>query len=371
MCRTMQKKVFFLLHMPKLTDTQKAVLNILDFLFIQDVESIASFDQAKNELNTDVLSKIDYINSVRGDYGKKAELYKHYLLCSLELMLNLPFEVKVSINEEGLNKSKFVLDEIINGVLKNSFYEDEFLDDINRLFKNYEGLSLDRGTVYKLVRQALYFDYDNVSIVAYKRLLDLGILHTENYKLGKSTIDKKYLEDAFFRSMLFIEFEIVKRQYDDFNHFKNNRIGVDLKSSLEEMERIFALIRRVKRSMSNDGFGAILKVDINNKKEIEKYIVGLSQALGHETLFFKNIPACIGLIGCWFLIHAKETVLERPTYYDFFDEDLNSSSRKLPCDNIARAEILKYGFELQKRTLHSRYIDFYKFYDMIRSALNF
>lgn len=367
----MQKKGFFLLHMPKLTDTQKAVLNIMDFLFIQDVESIASFDQVKNELNADVLSKIDYINSLRGDYGKKAELYKHYLLCSLELMLNLPFKDKDSIDEENLNKTKFILDEIIDGLLKNSFYEDEFLDDINGLFKYCESLRLDERAVYKLVRQVLYFDYDNVSIVAYKRFLDLGILHTENYKPDKSTIDKKYLEDVFLRSMLFIEFEIVKRQYDYFKYFENNRISIDLKVSIEEMEQIFALIRRVKRSISNDGFGTILEVDINNKKEIEKYIVGLNEVLGHETLFFKNIPACIGLIGCWFLIHAKETMLERPTYYDLFDEDLNSSSRKLPCDNIARAEILKYGFELQKRTLHSRYIDFYENYENIRASLIF
>lgn len=44
--------------MPKLTDTQTAALNIMDYLFIQDVESLASFNEAKNSFNVDLLSII-------------------------------------------------------------------------------------------------------------------------------------------------------------------------------------------------------------------------------------------------------------------------------------------------------------------------
>ena len=99
--------------------------------------------------------------------------------------------------------------------------------------------------------------------------------------------------------------------------------------------------------------------------------MNLSDALGHETLFFKKIPDCIGFIGCWHLIHTKELNLDSPTYYELYDDQAVKSRHKKPCDNKALEEILKYGFELQKRTLHSRYIKFYDFYDQVRTSLNF
>ena len=65
---------------------------------------------------------------------------------------------------------------------------------------------------------------------------------------------------------------------------------------------------------------------------------------------------------------TKERNLDSPTYYELYD---GKSPHKKPCDNKALEEILKYGFELQKRTLHSRYIKFYDFYDKVRTSLNF
>jgi hypothetical protein len=56
--------------MPKRTNPQTAALNIMDYLFINDVESLASFNHAKNTFNVDLLSIIDHINSVRRNEGK-------------------------------------------------------------------------------------------------------------------------------------------------------------------------------------------------------------------------------------------------------------------------------------------------------------
>lgn len=359
--------------MPTLTDTQNAVLNIMDYLFIQDVESLASFNEAKNSFNKDILSIIDRINSARSNNGKTAELYKHYVLCSLEVMLNLPFEIEGLIDEEQLDKSKFVLDKIINGVLENDFYEDEFQDDLNNLFKYFEGLRQDKGTIYKLVRQSLYFEYYNVAIVAYKKFIDLEILNTQQYVPSLSTVDINFIETSFFRSMLLIEFDILKRQFDVEKDFKDKKIELDLNSSIEEIESMFSAIRLIKKVQhkADSGFQSILDIDVNNKKEVEEYIVSLSEALGHETLFFKNIPACIGFMGCWIMIQSKETNLDSPMYYELFDAKLKKSSKKYPNDNKAREIIAKYGFDIRKRTLHSRYIEFYNFYDKMRTSLKF
>ncbi|MDM1020440.1 hypothetical protein QSV37_09010 [Acinetobacter sp. VNK23] len=359
--------------MPRITDTQTAVLNIMDYLFIQDVESLASFNDAKNTFNADLSAIIKRINSVRRNEGKIAQLYKHYVLCGLEMMLNLPFEIEDPIEQEQLDKSNYVLDRIIYNVLLNDFYDDEFLDDMKNLFNHFQELRLDKGMIFKVVRQSLYFDYDNVSIVAYKRFIDLGILTTEQYDCDLSTIDEDFLENSFIRSMLFIEFDILKRQFDTEKEFKDKKIEIDLNNSLEEIERIFLAIRSVKKMQLKEKFGfiSILDIDINNKKDVGRYIVNLSEVLGHETSFLKKIPDCIGFIGCWYLIHSKELNPDSPTYYELYDDQAVKSRHKKPCDNKALEEISKYGFELKNRTLHSRYIDLYSFYDRMRMSLNF
>lgn len=359
--------------MPKLTDTQNAVLNIMDYLFIQDVESLASFNKAKSSFNTDLLSIIDRINSVRGNEGKIAELYKHYVLCGIEMKLNLPFEIEDSFDQEKVDKANFISNQIIDKFAQYDFREDEFLDDMDNLFNHFEELRLDKGTIYKVVRQCLYFDYDNVSIVAYKRFIELGILETKQYKRSLSTIDQRSLENPFIRSMLLIEFDILKRQFDTEIELKDLKIEININSSIEEIECIFSDIRLLKKMQlkANFGFTSILDIEINNKKQVEEYIVNLSEALGHETLLLKNLPSCIGLIGCWYLIHFKELNLKSPTYYELYDDKAVKFQHKKPCDNRALEEIAKYGFELKNRTLHSRYTDFYNFYDKARTDLKF
>ena len=46
-CKNAENKELFL-QMPKQTNPQTAALNIMDYLFINDVESLASFNHAKN-----------------------------------------------------------------------------------------------------------------------------------------------------------------------------------------------------------------------------------------------------------------------------------------------------------------------------------
>jgi hypothetical protein len=68
-CKNAKNKGLFL-QMPRITDTQTAVLNIMDYLFIHDVESLASFNDAKNTFNADLSAIIKRINSVRRNEEK-------------------------------------------------------------------------------------------------------------------------------------------------------------------------------------------------------------------------------------------------------------------------------------------------------------
>jgi hypothetical protein len=102
--------------------------------------------------------------------------------------------LKTQLIKSNSIQANFIFSQIIKNFAQYDFSEDEFLDDMENLFNHFEKLRLDKGTIYKVVRQCLYFDYDNVSIVAYKRFIELGILTTQQYEFGKSTIDEDFLK---------------------------------------------------------------------------------------------------------------------------------------------------------------------------------
>lgn len=63
---------------------------------------MSTFSDLKNEFYGYVAGEIDTINSQRGFTEYRAEVYKHYLLCGIELKLNQVFESRFKrIIDEG------------------------------------------------------------------------------------------------------------------------------------------------------------------------------------------------------------------------------------------------------------------------------
>ena len=78
--------------MVRVTEWKISAFNILDYIFIHDLASMSTFSDLKNEFYRYVADEIDTINSQRGFAEYRAEVYKHYLLCGIELKLNQVFE---------------------------------------------------------------------------------------------------------------------------------------------------------------------------------------------------------------------------------------------------------------------------------------
>ena len=64
---------------------------------------MSTFSDLKNEFYGYVTDEIDTINSQRGFTEYRAEVYKHYLLCGIELKLNQVFE----------SRFKRIIDEVL------------------------------------------------------------------------------------------------------------------------------------------------------------------------------------------------------------------------------------------------------------------
>ena len=63
---------------------------------------MSTFSDLKNEFYRYVADEIDTINSQRGFTEYRAEVYKHYLLCGIELKLNQVFESRLALLHKDL-----------------------------------------------------------------------------------------------------------------------------------------------------------------------------------------------------------------------------------------------------------------------------
>ena len=69
-------------------ETRLSSLNIVDYIYIHDIVFLNSITEEKQKLYLDFLGEISDINFERNYYGKDAELYKHLLLCSIEIIIS-------------------------------------------------------------------------------------------------------------------------------------------------------------------------------------------------------------------------------------------------------------------------------------------
>mgnify|MGYP000296506437 CR=1 FL=1 len=69
-------------------ETRLSSLNIVDYIYTHDIVFLNSITEEKQKLYLDFLGEISDINFERNYYGKDAELYKHLLLCSIEIIIS-------------------------------------------------------------------------------------------------------------------------------------------------------------------------------------------------------------------------------------------------------------------------------------------
>ena len=330
--------------MVRVTEWKISAFNILDYIFIHDLASMSTFSDLKNEFYGYVTDEIDTINSQRGFTEYRAEVYKHYLLCGIELKLNQVFE----------SRFKRIIDEVLLRVKSSGFPVSTYLQDVLNICGHSNISCLDGTVKYKLLAQFLYFDFDSASMSFFNKLLELKILSTGRLKEDKmSPKHKEEMNRVFLRVLMFCEFEILKKQI--IHNYSNMFMRLDFNDIINGNVRI-----------------------------IKDLLVLINKEINHEEMIFhgdvRNVSA---LAGAFFFIegsanniyHNKKQVNYRPDYnisisgaYDCRKNsvsNLNDEEKKV-CTEYAGNKMKEYGYTFNQRTFYDNSVRLYSLYQFIR-----
>ena len=335
--------------MVRVTEWKISAFNILDYIFIHDLASMSTFSDLKNEFYGYVADEIDTINSQRGFTEYRAEVYKHYLLCGIELKLNQVFE----------SRFKRIIDEVLLRVKSSGFPVSTYLQDVLNICGHSNISCLDGTVKYKLLAQFLYFDFDSASMSFFNKLLELKILSTGRLKEDKmSPKHKEEMNRVFLRVLMFCEFEILKKQI--IHNYDNMFMKLD--------------------------FNEIIN---GNVRIIKNLLVLINKEINHEEMIFhgdvRNVSA---LAGAFFFIegsanniyHNKKQVNYRPDYNIPINSlyvcktkavhDLNDKKRRV-CTEYAQNKMKEYGFEFIQRTFYDNSVRLYSFYKFMHNVFDY
>ena len=335
--------------MVRVTEWKISAFNILDYIFIHDLASMSTFSDLKNEFYGYVADEIDTINSQRGFTEYRAEVYKHYLLCGIELKLNQVFE----------SRFKRIIGELLLRVKSSGFPVSTYLQDVFNICGHSNISSLDGTVKYKLLAQFLYFDFDSASMSFFNKLLELKILSTGRLKEDKmSPKHKEEMNRVFLRVLMFCEFEILKKQI--IHNYSNMFMRLDFNDIINGNVRI-----------------------------IKNLLVLINKEINHEEMIFhgdvRNVSA---LAGAFFFIEGrsgnvyknKKQVNYRPDYNIPINSlyvcktkavhDLNDKKRRV-CTEYAQNKMKEYGFEFIQRTFYDNSVRLYSFYKFMHNVFDY
>ena len=335
--------------MVRVTEWKISAFNILDYIFIHDLASMSTFSDLKNEFYRYVADEIDTINSQRGFTEYRAEVYKHYLLCGIELKLNQVFE----------SRFKRIIDEVLLRVKSSGFPVSTYLQDVLNICGHSNISCLDGTVKYKLLAQFLYFDFDSASMSFFNKLLELKILSTGRLKEDKmSPKHKEEMNRVFLRVLMFCEFEILKKQI--IHNYSNMFMRLDFNDIINGNVRI-----------------------------IKNLLVLINKEINHEEMIFhgdvRNVSA---LAGAFFFIEGrsgnvyknKKQVNYRPDYNIPINSlyvcktkavhDLNDKKRRV-CTEYAQNKMKEYGFEFIQRTFYDNSVRLYSFYKFMHNVFDY
>lgn len=335
--------------MVRVTEWKISAFNILDYIFIHDLASMSTFSDLKNEFYRYVADEIDTINSQRGFDEYRADVYKHYLLCGIELKLNRVFE----------SRFKRIIGELLLRVKSSGFPVSTYLQDVFNICGHSNISSLDGTVKYKLLAQFLYFDFDSASMSFFNKLLELKILSTGRLKEDKmSPKHKEEMNRVFLRVLMFCEFEILKKQI--IHNYSNMFMRLDFNDIINGNVRI-----------------------------IKNLLVLINKEINHEEMIFhgdvRNVSA---LAGAFFFIEGrsgnvyknKKQVNYRPDYNIPINSlyvcktkavhDLNDKKRRV-CTEYAQNKMKEYGFEFIQRTFYDNSVRLYSFYKFMHNVFDY
>ncbi|MFR3743597.1 hypothetical protein HV326_00545 [Enterobacter hormaechei] len=353
--------------MPKVSNEQKAVMDILDLIHFHNVYTSRLISSEDQKLFQDIALDVqDAVNKISTEEAL-LDILTHYLICGLEISLSGD-DVKFMSKLKGKYE---IPDEVLDSVLKkkkeisfallscmvseHGIKKADFIDQLVNLTKKYEGIYIPATIAYRLTLNfnGFFHPFDHLHFYGY--LNDLGITACAKYCCdnNNNNNNNNNKKNSFIRVALLMEFEIF-RNFASFcinpggiNEIKlmippkdipddlRNQIIDDYKYLIENVSRREGIIYKFKES------------NLNNESSVLLLLKNVSRLFRYKRIFHGTMAKWPGTWGS-FLI---ELLLKENPERAIYREDDNSGSASEEASEIM--SIL--GVRISARTLYLRY----------------
>lgn len=362
--------------MPKLNDVQNTALEIVDFLYFYDMVALQSFTEEKKDVYTQLDELIDEVLEEKQLTGQKAEIYKHYLLCGMEIVSSFDENREWQISEQNLNERQ--QGEIQGQMYKQSVitplwhlkerlkesgrFEGDFIEEVYVLVEVSNIQKASHAVCHKLVAQMLWFGAEHgITCHVYRKIVTLGILRS-----AKDTAKGRYVEAqheyVFLRALLLIEFELFRKDLYYRHTAGDVVVNIPRTSDTINLKKKAYYLKYVEFGFSNseDVIRIHADIDLADKGQVIDYISSISKRLFHNCIFTNSNAKWISLLGALLLIYEKEIDLDRALY-----SEVNNS-----CSDIAQKILCEqFDFSVTAKSLYLHYEALFDFYVFIRDSM--
>ncbi|MFV5262708.1 hypothetical protein ACMUMS_03930 [Acinetobacter courvalinii] len=365
--------------MPKLNNIQNTALELVDFLYFYDIVALQTFTEEKNDFYLKLEKLIEEVIQEKQLTGQKAEIYKHYLLCGMEIVSSFDKNREWQIPEQSLNERQqgeiqdqmykqsviMPLWALKERLKKSSRFEGDFVEEVYALIELSKIEKMSHSVCHKLVAQMLWFSTEHgITCHVYRKIVTLGILNSAK-DTAKGSYDGVQHEYVFLRALLLIEYELFRKELY-YRHVagdlavKNSRFissEINLKKKAyyhKYLELIF--------SDHKDVTVIHADMDLADKGQVIDYISSIAKGLFHNCIFSNSNANWIGLLGALLLIYEQEIDLDRTIYSEINNEN--------SCSDIAQKILFEqFDFSVTAKSLYLNYGELYQIYDFIRSTM--
>ena len=207
--------------MPRISKKQKAFFNLLDLVYFYEIshtllskhDSVYFYEFFLNSINHKL---IEYKIS-----DEKRNIYKHYLICALEIYLNnekdeyekmIKFLKKdIGMSEESYIKycnvrADFSLEKLFSFIKEKKLDLDIFIKIFSEVFVEIKEAGYELDYIFNLTVRSFFFDFEKPSLNLYKKIIDYDFVGKNN------ETDIHFEEDDFLlRLSLLVEFELFRK----------------------------------------------------------------------------------------------------------------------------------------------------------------
>ncbi|GEM_PF-3793057 len=342
---------------------ESTAIEIVDLLYFYDVVSVCSFNEEKSKFYIRLTELLDIVVKLKKLNDKKAVIYKHYLLCGLEIFTSFDKDRIWYVSSQNLSESekrqiqdaKYINNVTIplhilrDSLNKNGRFEGDFIDDVRFLLKHSKIEEASNEITYRLVAQMLGFNYNHcVSSHIFRKFVNLKIIGCAQQTRKGKYIDSQH-RFVFLRALLFIEFELLRKdiyyrceagvQNVDINFISYK---ADLKKQAYYLKYLkFMYVEKKDVPMIDED------IDLQNAEQVKNHILSISDILFHNCIFSSTKGNWVSLLGSILMLNQYRFGNHR-----VFSPLNNDDS----CSDIAQKILYdEFDFSITSKSLYSNF----------------